>query len=236
MSMESEFTKARLMQTERGRRLLGTSASNAAPWETWDEAMDPLRGCPDHLKLAVEDYQRRRHEKTSSQNLEELVRQQEKSREMVKEFRFYKQDELLDEKSRRGQVMDCFEFLEKLNTIRPAYLSAVVRRGLSGLAIYKPHAGIDGLRQDWMYVCGVQVGYMYEYSVIRVDNHGLPTNEKYRGWRTVLLRAIQKDCLTEEEVDRVFGPATGPASRRYREQLFCWRHRAEKEKDESTHV
>lgn len=224
------------MSEEARRRLLGTSASDRAPWETWDEAMDPMRGVPEHLKLAVEDYSKRRHTMTSSQNLEEVCRQREMSNEMVKEYKFYRQDEddLGDEILRRGQIMHCLEFQQKLNSIIPCYLSAVIRKGLSGLAVYKPKAYVeDGQNkiQEWQYVCGVQVGYMHEFSTLWFDKHGLPLNEKWRGWRTVILRLIQKEFITEAQADAVFGKATGPASRRHNEQLYFFRNRPRREYD-----
>lgn len=221
------------MSDEARRRLYGTSVDERAPWETWDEAIDPMRGVPEHLKLAVEDYSKRRHTKTSSYNLEQVCRQREMSTEMVKEYRFYKQDELTDTPERVGQIMDCFKFQEKLNTLIPCYLSAVVRKGLSGLAVYKPKEYVeDGQTKvrEWHYVCGVQVGLMHEYSSMWFDSHNLPLNEKWRGWRTVLLRLIQSGYITEQQADATFGPATGIASRRYREQLYEFRNRVEKVK------
>jgi hypothetical protein len=68
---------------------------------------------------------------------------------------------------------------------------------------------------------------MNEYSVIWLDAHGLPLNEKKRGWRTVLLRLIQGSFITEEQAEEVFGePTSGPVSRRYREQIFWFRNRS----------
>jgi len=48
----------------------------------------------------------------------------------------------------------------------------------------------------------------------------VPTFEKYRGWRTAVLRLIQEGLVTEEEVDRAFGPvAQNEASKLYMEQI-----------------
>jgi len=225
------------MSEEVRRRLLGTSANrDLAPWQTYDRDMDPMAGESDYMKQAVAEYAQRRHVITSQHNVEELIRQQEFSTNMVKDYRFYRQeeDDLADNgQTRKGRVMHCLEFLEKLQTILPAYLSATVRKGLCGLAVYKPYETIvngQTERIDWQYVCGVQVGYCYEYSVLHFDSHGLPLNEKWRGWRTVLLRLIQKNYITEQQAEEVFGKATGPASRRYLEQLYYFRNR--KEKDE----
>jgi hypothetical protein len=215
------------------RRLYGTSVDARAPWETYDEAMDPMRGCPQHLREAVADYSLRRHMKTSSQNLEELCRQKEMSTEMVKACRFEHQDDLASEGPERvGQIMNILDFWKKLQTIVPCYISSVVRKGMVGLAVLKPSEAIDpetgqSVKKDWQYVCAVQVGYMHEYSTLHTDSHGLPLNEKWRGWRgTVLLRLITGGFITEADAHRVFGePTSGPASRGYREALFHYRNR-----------
>jgi hypothetical protein len=66
-----------------------------------------------------------------------------------------------------------------------------------------------------------------EWSVMRFDAWDVPINEKYRGWRTALLQLILKGVLTEEEVDRAFGPVVlNPASELYRQTLQD--HRARK--------
>jgi hypothetical protein len=215
------------------KRLLGTSASTRAPWEkeVWEKEMDPFAGCPAHLRDSVSDYAMRRHVKTSQQNLEELCRQQELSRNMVAEYKFENQDEIAGEGPERvGRVMHCLDFLDKLNTIIPAYLSARIDKGLCGLAVNKPCQDPTDpqKRIEWQYVCACQVGFMHEYSTVYVDKRGLPLNEKWRGWRTVVLRLILKGFITEQQADQVFGLATGPAARRYREQLFEFRNRGEK--------
>lgn len=217
------------------RRLMGTSADTRAPWETYTQA-DPLAGCSDQMKAEIAEYSKKHHGTTSSQNVEELMRQQEMSKEMVKEYKMYKQDELLDTPERVGRVMHCLEFLRLLETIRPAYLSANIRKGLTGLAVWHPKDVVDEesgevKRVDWQYVCGVQVGFMHEYSSFHFDKRGLPLNEKWRGWRTVLLRLIQLGHITEEQERQVFGEATGVASRRHREQLFCFRNRKRDDAD-----
>lgn len=216
------------------RRLLGTSASDRAPWEkeVWDKTMDTMAGCPAHLREEVSEYARRRHGITSKQNLEELCRQKEMSSEMVKEYRFENQAEITSEGPERvGRVLHCLDFLDKLNTIMPAYLSSNVQKGLCGLAVKKSGPNPDNPKDivDWQYVCAVQVGYMHEYSTVWIDKHGLPLNEKWRGWRTVLLRLILKGFITEVQANQVFGESSGPSARRYREQLYGFRNRQEKE-------
>ena len=204
---------------------LGTELSDKAPWETYDRELDVTRGWSPQLKAEVEAYSKKRHEKSHSAGLEEVMRQNELSTESVKEYKFFRQfeDGLTDEKMRRGELMFCLDFVDKLNSILPAYLSGKVIKGLSGLYVFMP----DVKGGHWHYVCGVQASMMHEYSVIHVDSHGLPLNEKKRGWRTVLLRLIQNSFITEEDAHRVFGePTSGPVSRRYREQIYYWRNRS----------
>lgn len=45
-----------------------------------------------------------------------------------------------------------------------------------------------------------------EWSVMRFDAWDVPINERYRGWRTALLQLILVDVLSEDEVNRAFGP------------------------------
>ena len=204
---------------------LGTEKSDVAPWESYDREMDPSRHWSPEMKAAVEAYSKKRHEKVNNAGLEEVVRQRELSTDYVKEYKFFRQDEdrLTDEKQRRGELMFCLDFVEKLNTILPAFLSGKVINGLSGLYVFTP----DVKGGHWHYVCSVQASMMNEYSVIHVDSHGLPLNEKKRGWRTVLLRLITGSFVSEEDAHEVFGePFSGPISRRYREQLYWFRNRS----------
>lgn len=69
-------------------------------------------------------------------------------------------------------------------------------------------------------VTTLQYPYSPEYSIMRFNEWNVPTAEKYRGWRTALLTLIVSEVLTEEEAERAFGPALGPAGAFYREQLF----------------
>ncbi len=203
---------------------LGTELNDAAPWQTYDSEMDVTRRWSPALKRQVEEYSKRRHDKPHSAGLEEVMRQRELSTDYVKEYKFFRQQEdgLTDEKMRRGELMFCLDFAEKLNTILPAYLSGKIIKGLSGLYVFTP----DVKGGHWHYVCGVQASMMNEYSVIYLDSHNLPLNEKKRGWRTVLLRLIQGSFITEEDAHRVFEePTSGPVSRRYREQLYWFRNR-----------
>jgi len=81
----------------------------------------------------------------------------------------------------------------------------------------------DGVRTV-KYVTYLQYPRGPEWSLMRFDEFDVPTSERFRGWRTALLRLIQEGVLTEEEVDRAFGPVSmGDVSLLYREQLEDYR-------------
>ena len=204
---------------------LGTELNrDVAPWQSYDRDMDVSRGWSDRLKADVEAYSKRRHTtKPSNQALEELCRQREMSNEAVKDYKFDDQDEIIRLKDARvGKIMSVFKFWELLQTIIPCYIASTVRNGLAGLAVLMPTT--DG--SQWTYVCGIQVGWMHEYSEFWLDAHGLPLNEKWRGWRgTVLFRLITGGFISEADAHCVFGEPTGAASRLYRERLFYYRNR-----------
>lgn len=69
----------------------------------------------------------------------------------------------------------------------------------------------------------LQDPYGPEWSIMRYNDRGVATKEKYRGWRTAMLVLIVAEILTEEEVDAAFGPPLGEASAFYRQQLQVWR-------------
>lgn len=205
---------------------LGTEKSAQNPWESYDKQMDPLVGTSERLKEAVRVYAQKRHKKESNAGKEEVHRQHELSCDSVKAYRWDQQDELVTEKDRIGKIMNCLDFMRRLNKIVPCgFGNPDARKGLIGITCRV--STMEG--GEWNYAGPIQVGYMHEYSTIRLDAHNLPVNEKWRGWRTVLLRLIQGGFITERQAHKEFGePITGPVSRRYRAQLYGLRNREQK--------
>ena len=75
------------------------------------------------------------------------------------------------------------------------------------------------------WVAALQYPYGPEWSLMHFNQWDVPVAERYRGWRTALLQLILKNVITEEEVDRAFGPVTlSAASELYRKSLQ--RHRS----------
>lgn len=65
----------------------------------------------------------------------------------------------------------------------------------------------------------LQEPYGPEWSVMRFNERGVATKEKFRGWRTAMLVLIFAGILTEQEVDAAFGPPIGEAGAFYRKML-----------------
>ena len=65
-----------------------------------------------------------------------------------------------------------------------------------------------------------------EWSLLYFDEFDVPITEKYRGWRTAMLHLIEANVVTEDEVDRAFGPVPlHSVSLHYRQQLQTHRQR-----------
>lgn len=181
------------------------------------------------LRKEVDAYSRKpRHGRSDSLTEEELARMREDNIEAGEEFRMYQQEELLDEKSRMGRPMRDVDFLARLQEIAPAAFvlgygeTSKGRYYVIGLRIWVP----TDKGGSWCFISQVQTGVTPEFSIIRVDDHNVPSGFKYIGWRTVLLRAIIKGALSEEIVEKYFGDVTtGAPSRRYRAQLNGFRNR-----------
>jgi hypothetical protein len=193
----------------------GTRLSELPPWMTYaaslDEKLDP------RLEEAVKRYSENRHDDSSNQNKEELHRQKELTSEMVKQYQWLTPDEYKDEEVRKGKPMHSEEFIKKLREelhVKCWYIEHPQPQKLTLLISDR-----DGITKPEV-ACWVQYGWMPEYSIMRFDDHGVPLDEKFRGWRTPLLQLILKGVLGENDVDRVFGKASGPASERYLRTLW----------------
>lgn len=95
--------------------------------------------------------------------------------------------------------------------------------------VIKDRVGITGWvhrngRRTAQYLTYLQWPQGPEWSLMRFDSFDVPTVEKYRGWRTALLKMIIEGVLTEEEVNRAFGePPVNEASELYFMQLEDYR-------------
>lgn len=162
---------------------------------------------------------------------EEFQREKEMSDFAVRNFRMEDEDILTDRKRRLVNIIHIREFLRRLHT--------------NGVQCFTTYAGMPDTAGLWavvpgyeqlghLYICYVQIPYMCEWSVLKLDAHGLPAGEEYRGWRTALWRLIEEGVLTEQKAHQIFGePCSDSIARRYRQSLYWLRNHANtKEKNE----
>lgn len=209
-AVETKMTPEEILATQ------GTRLSNDAPWETYE-----LGGDEDPAMLAaIEEYASRvSDEKPSNLSQEELCRQKEAADAQAAQYQWLRPEEYANEGARMGRIMHTSVFLKKLRDagvkcwLRPhpqaGKITLIIQRGN-----FPPEVG-----------CWMQEGYCPELSIMRFDDHGVPTVEKYRGWRTGLLQLILKSAISQKEAEEVFGkPPTTPEFDRYNWTLKQFRN------------
>jgi hypothetical protein len=122
------------------------------------------------------------------------------------------QDEL--HRDRTGRMMDCSLFLQKLLHVYPALY--VTQGGVRGdLALYAT-SGTN--RPEWggnsfKYIGYATLGIMPEFSKYEFDEQqDILLRVTNIGWRSILLRFIENNVLTEAQCDQEFGPPSGGAN------------------------
>jgi hypothetical protein len=148
---------------------------------------------------------------------ESFAAEKEISDKMASAYKWDDQEQLTNEAARKVNKMSTRQFMEKL---RDSGIKAVIMdngmAGTVGLWCMPPN------RTDKMrYVCFLQVPAMYEWSVLRLDAHGIPSGEKFRGWRTVAIQLVEKEIITEQQCHQIFGvPSPNTISARYFRSLW----------------
>lgn len=160
---------------------------------------------------------RKLERKPPSQELEFEQEQKELAIEAVEEFRFDGQEHLLEEKYRLVNFLSVKDLMLKLeSTGKHFFLTDSNYPQMLGLWLGKAQNSEERKK----YVCAIQQPWMPEWSVMRLDEHQLPQNWKYKGWRTILLQLIREHVIDEDQAHKVFGyPAIKLTSRMYRQHL-----------------
>lgn len=151
---------------------------------------------------------------------ESFAEEKELSDMQVAGYRMEDQELLTNTVARKVNPIGTRDFILKLrmNGIKCFTIDNGFPRGTVALWAFKP------FENQATYVCYLQVPAMYEWSVLRLDHHGLPNGEDFRGWRTALAQMIVKKIVTERRIHDVFGrPTDSVTGRRYRETLFNFR-------------
>lgn len=172
-------------------------------------------GTPDWVK---------RPEEYKNYAREAMQAEREISLDMVERYQMDDQEELTDAKARMVKPMSTEAFINKLrkNSVQPVKCFTVYNglEGTVGLWCIPPK--VTGRAR---YVCYLRTPMMYEWSVLKLDNHNLPAGE-LRGWRTPIMELIKKEILTEWQAHQIFGePSGNKIFRRYRRSLWEFRNR-----------
>jgi hypothetical protein len=191
---------------------LTTPAPEPLPPMRWESYHDEIIG-KDSPQLAkeVEEYSKRRHDGPETQHSqEELARLREENAVIASQYQFVKPEDYEDEAARVGRIMSHDEFITILR--RKLNLKCFYREmnHPQKIALWAVKDDLPAESVGW-----VKRGLTTELSIMRFDDHGVPLDEKFRGWRTVLMNLVMKGFLKEHDVRRVFGRAKGPASEKY---------------------
>jgi len=205
------------MTGEEIKKAQGTRLSESAPWETYDgefENDDPA------LLAAMAEYANRVSDaEASSQTKDELARLKEGAAEQAKEYQWVTPEEYKNAGDRIGRIMHNVVFINLLRKAgvkcwyrahpQPGKITLIVQRGELPAEVG----------------CWCQAGFAPELSIMRFDDHGVPLDEKYRGWRTCLLQLILKSVISQKKAEEFFGvPPMTPAFHRYNATLQHFRN------------
>jgi len=146
----------------------------------------------------------------------------EESDSQVSMYKMEHQDILTNAKARKVNAIVTRDFIQKLRQNRVNCFTVDNGFPPQTVALWAIQPSTGKLQ----YICYLQVPCMFEWSVLKVDRHGLPAGEDFRGWRTVLVQMITKDILTEKKAHEIFGkPTDSEVSLLYRESLFYIRNK-----------
>jgi hypothetical protein len=214
------MSEASALNPDQIQKLQGTRLKEEHPAYSYAAEMDADPGMTKELAAEIEDYSKRRYDVNPSNQAQEiLAEQKEINAGISQEYQWLKPEEYKDEAERKGRIIHSSEFISRLRKadIRCWYTG----HALPGRATLKVQR--EGL--DPEVGCWVQLGFMPELSIMRFNEHGVPLDEKFRGWRTCLLQLILKGIIKEDDAKRHFGkPKVTPAFARYNSTLQAFRN------------
>lgn len=204
------------MTAEEIAKSQGTRNSAENPWESYDSELDLNDPA---LVEAIKEYEGRVSDaESSNQTKEELARLREGALEKAKEYQWVTPEEYKNSGDRVGRIMHSDVFIAKL---RQAGVKCWYRKHPQPR---KTTLVVQVNNETPKVGCWVQSGFMPELSVMKFDDHGVPLDEKYRGWRTCLLQLILHGVISQSRSEDIFGKApVTPAFHRYNATLQKFR-------------
>jgi hypothetical protein len=153
---------------------------------------------------------------------ESFAAEKEISDNMASAYKWDDQADLTNEAARKVNRINTRDFLKKLND--NGIKTTVFDNGWKGnggvptVGLFcVPPSNTKKLRP----VCYIDVPFMWEWSVLLLDSHGIPNGEKSRGWRTVAIQLVEKEIISEQQCHKIFGvPSPNAISARYFRSLW----------------
>jgi len=153
---------------------------------------------------------------------ESFAEEKERSDKMGTEYRWHDQEMLTDKKSRQMNPINTRDFIEhklKANGIYAVAFPSEWRNYGGGPTVALACKPRD--RDRLRYVCYLDVPFMWEWSVLHLDQHNIPCGEESRGWRTVAVQLFEKDIINEKQLHSIFGaPSPSRISSRYYRSIW----------------
>lgn len=141
----------------------------------------------------------------------------EASNFLVRGYKMEHQDILINEVARKVHPMRTRDYISKLRRFGIKCFTIDNGWPPKTVALWAVKPGT----QQCFYIAYLQVPAMYEWSVLRLDQHNLPNGESYRGWRTVNAQLVTKGIVSEKQINKIFGaPTDGEVSRIYRQTMW----------------
>lgn len=217
------------MTTEKPIALETETPDNECPLYTGDYTVKPE--LEKQLAIYAAEPERLQDYRPSTLETETALDMHELNEESVEKYKFRDQEFLSDEKARLVNIISVRELGQKLARISGLHFEFIDHGRPQQLGLFAYIRGEESrqfsatLPKGMQAICFVQAPYMPEWSVLRIDEYGLPVDFKYKGWRDVIVELVRKNACTEAEAHEVFGePSSGYLSKLYRKNLWNLRN------------
>jgi hypothetical protein len=119
--------------------------------------------------------------------------------------------------------MSAKQFIAKLraNGLQCGSVESPMHNGTASLVAVVPTT--QGSKPK--FVNSIQVPWMYEWSLMKLDDHNLPNGYRYVGWRDAVAQLVELGIWTEQKAHKVFGAPSDCSARSSRYRRSLWLHR-----------
>lgn len=192
------------------------------PWKEHHDVAATSEAIEQMLAGGTPNWVRWPHEYKSMAR-ESFAAEKERSDKMGLEYRWHDQAVLTDRAARKVNGIGTRDFIEKklrANGVKCAVTASdwVGPGGIRTVALWAtPPRRTDKLR----FVGSLDVPMMWEWSVLHLDHHNIPSGRESIGWRDIAVQLVQKEIISEAQCHKIFGaPPPNAISARYYRTLW----------------